>query len=296
MAEAVIAADPECRCGDGRWSHKHGSGGCRVMDCPCDKYELPRGTPANDWPLPAIEVEQAEAAGLVVRPESPAADPGLAAVLAEPEPVDEPAPEPVPVVADPVAQAESVEQVAGIDAHLADPEPTDDEVADEIDRAEDAAEIERLTAELDAARREAAEAQNRAGHQRAKHDECRRRADRLDAQLRDATTELEQVRSEKTRLAGQLAPRLADLDQALGEVARLRRELNGANAVRQHAQDALDEAIRTGTSAAANVLYRYDADQCTTEACGSRYTVPVEHPHPLTPVTVLVVRREVPGA
>ena len=29
--------------------------------------------PADDWPLPAVEIEDAEQAGLVVRPESPAA-------------------------------------------------------------------------------------------------------------------------------------------------------------------------------------------------------------------------------
>ena len=37
-------------------------------------HEAQRDTPppADDWPLPAVEIEEAEAAGLVVRPESPA--------------------------------------------------------------------------------------------------------------------------------------------------------------------------------------------------------------------------------
>ncbi|MBM0275129.1 hypothetical protein [Micromonospora tarensis] len=76
------------------------------------------------------------------------------------------------------------------------------------------------------------------------------------------------------------------------EVLRLRAELDRVNADRQRAQDVVDEAT-WGSPQASLVLWRYDADQCLTEGCGSRYTVPTEHPHPLTPVTVLVVRREV---
>lgn len=36
------------------------------------RHAAPEPT-ADEWPLPAVEIEQAEAAGLVVRPESPAA-------------------------------------------------------------------------------------------------------------------------------------------------------------------------------------------------------------------------------
>lgn len=78
------------------------------------------------------------------------------------------------------------------------------------------------------------------------------------------------------------------VDELTATVDRLRIELDRANAARQLAQDALDDATRTGPA----VLWQYDADQC--EKCGRRYTVPADdHPHPLTPVTVLVVRRPV---
>ncbi|MGW3608974.1 hypothetical protein ACWD6N_03645 [Micromonospora sp. NPDC005163] len=297
-------------CGCPQFNHRLGKKGCKDPECGCAKYEPPKGKPAAEpavlvvdpaSPVPGVVVERPDGPDLGVcvggfEPAQPG-DVDLPVEPEQPEPIDHPVP------------------CRG--CHACEPEPTDDEVADEIDRAEGAAEIEQLHAELSEIRAalgvdeatspmEAISAVlNRAGHYRAKRDHERRRADRIDAALRDAAVELEQVRADKVRLAGQLAPRLADLDQALGEVSKLRQvnvELGRARAEadqlrreRDKAQGAYDDAIRTGTAAAANVLYRYDADQCTTDGCGSRYTVPVDHRHPLTPVTVLIVRREVPG-
>ncbi|MCX5066941.1 hypothetical protein OOJ91_13900 [Micromonospora lupini] len=320
---AVVDAGPCRGCGCEQWNHRMGRKGCKDAVCGCGKYEPPKAAPAD--PLKAAYEQTVEELGRGFDVES-----GLAAVLAEPEPVDEPEPEPVPVVADPVAQADSVEQVAAIDAQLAEPDraepptvadrpmPPKDFLAAHTHVSDRAAAgygwqqgylaaQAATAAELTAARHEAAEALNRAGHLRAKRDEERRQADRLDGELRNAVAELEQVRAEKTRLAGQLAPRLADLDQALGELAKLRNvnvELGRAHAeidrlsrerddARKALKNTADAYVQTSIAAATNVLYRYDANQCTTEGCGSRYTVPVDHPHRLTPVTVLVVRREV---
>lgn len=97
----------------------------------------------------------------------------------------------------------------------------------------------------------------------------------------------------RQHLAAELGQARSRITELTAEVDRLRAQLDVVNASRLRALDALDEATRISL---AEVLLRYDADQCTTDRCGSRYTVPVDHPHPLTPVTVLVVRREVTGA
>ncbi|MFE7874452.1 hypothetical protein ACFUYE_29400 [Micromonospora humida] len=92
---------------------------------------------------------------------------------------------------------------------------------------------------------------------------------------------------------------LADeLDTERATVGPLRTELGRAHARAQRLKGQLDEAVTSGVAAASRVLWRYDASQCLAEGCGVRYTVPAaEHEHPLVPVTVLVVRREVvPGA
>lgn len=102
----------------------------------------------------------------------------------------------------------------------------------------------------------------------AERDDARRERDLLQSRL-------DIIRQERRRefLAHQVLTLTAERDELTAEVGRLRTELDRA-----------DVALAAGW-----VLHRYDAQQCQT--CGSRYTVPVEHPHPLTPVTVLVVRR-----
>lgn len=147
-AELLPDAGP-CRqvgCGDGQWSHKRGRFGCREVGCGCDKYlPPPAGTVEADpaSPVPGVVEQRPDDAdpgqpeggfepaqpGDVLLPcgtesarrrhlahgqECAVCDPSLAQVMAEPEPVDEPEPDPVPVVADPVAQAEYVRQVAAI--------------------------------------------------------------------------------------------------------------------------------------------------------------------------------------
>ncbi|KXK63385.1 hypothetical protein AWW66_03465 [Micromonospora rosaria] len=82
-----------------------------------------------------------------------------------------------------------------------------------------------------------------------------------------------------------------ELDSERATVAHLRTELGRATARGQRHKAQLDEAVIAGVTAATRVLWRYDASQCVAEGCGSRYTVPVEHEHPLIPVTVLVVHR-----
>ncbi|MGW5556892.1 hypothetical protein ACWER9_06670 [Micromonospora sp. NPDC003944] len=294
---AVVDAGACGECGCGQWNHRLGKKGCKDPGCGCGKYEPPKDAPAEPEPSDA-EVEAAETALDRDKPccsEGPDAPHHRECPVGErPTLVVDPG-SPVPGVVDvrpddtdPGVPVGGFEPAEPGDADLpVAVEPTDDEVADEIDRAEATAEIERLHAEL-------AEIRSALG-------------------VDEVTSPMEAIRAfgrEITRLTTVLGDRTRErdgfevqrdqayerVDELTERARRLRRELNGANAGRLHAQDALDEAIRTGTTAAANVLFRYDADQCTTEGCGSRYTVPVDHQHPLTPVTVLVVRREVPGA
>lgn len=281
---AVVDAGPCGGCGCGQWDHRQGKKGCKDPGCGCGKYEPPKGAPANDWPLPVAEVEQAEAAGLVVRPESPAADPALAGARAELEPAG-----PVPVVvADPAARAAYVEQVA------ADrPMPPADFLAAHTMVGERAAAgygwQEGYLAGHAASAAERDEARRTRDGFEVQRDQAYERVDELVAEL----GRTEATRQRLAQLLDKTAAALADeRAEHLNAVGRLRAELDRVNADRQRAQDALDEAEWTGPQASL-VLWRYDADQCTTEACGSRYTVPTQHPHPLTPVTVLVVRREV---
>ena len=201
--------DPDCRCGDGRWSHKRGAGGCRVMDCPCGKYDPPK-------------VDQS----------------------------GEPTTELVQPAAVPVTPAESADLLGGA-----------------LDLAR--RQLEQVTRERNAAQAEL-------------EQYCAADLDRRRAQL-----------EARQHLAAELGQARSRINELTAEVDRLRAELDVVNASRLRALDALDEAARISL---AEVLLRYDADQCTTDGCGSRYTVPVEHEHPLTPVTVLVVRREAPGA
>ncbi|MEU6387689.1 hypothetical protein ABZ847_29500, partial [Streptomyces bauhiniae] len=92
------------------------------------------------------------------------------------------------------------------------------------------------------------------------------------------------IRQERRRehLAHQVLTLTGERDQAQARVAELE----------AHVARLLGHM---GPGDPGRALVRYDADQC--EACGFRTTVPeLQHEHPLTPVTVLVVRREVPSA
>ncbi|TDC35677.1 hypothetical protein E1211_15335 [Micromonospora sp. 15K316] len=110
---------------------------------------------------------------------------------------------------------------------------------------------------------------------------------RLAAERDQAVGEAEEAQRRAERLGG-------ELDAATATIGRLSRDLAHANAGWTRARQSLNEAIRKGTESATRVIRKYDADEC--ETCGYRTTVPIDHEHPLTPVTVLIVRREVPGA
>lgn len=119
-------------------------------------------------------------------------------------------------------------------------------------------------------------------------------ADRVDelatdyAGLNSAYTKAVGDAEDAQRRAEQLA---GELDSAQATIARLTADLARANSRQQRTKTQLDEAVRVGTAAAARVRWRYDARHCDT--CGFRTTVAdLDHEHPLTPVTVLVVERD----
>ncbi|WP_139128960.1 hypothetical protein [Micromonospora nigra] len=290
-----------CRwCPHGQWSHKRGRGGCRELDCACGQYQADPAAPAV---VPAAGVVEADPASPVpgvadVRPDD--ADPGvqvagvepaqpgdvdlpvlrathptLAEVLAEPEPVGEPEPAPPVVVASPAAQAAHARQVAATDAQLAvDDDPTPPAPAADVD-PEPAAEPEPtiVLTQAEAARLHAELEQRRADEEQIRQLTAER--DRL-------ASRLDIIRQERRRehLAHQVMTLTAERDEARGRVVELE----------EHVGRLLDHM---GPGDPDRALVRYDADQC--EACGFRTTVPgLRHEHPLIPVTVLVVRREVP--
>lgn len=148
------------------------------------------------------------------------------------------------------------------------------------------ADVSRLREEL------AEERRSRAGAV-AQRDEAIKRVDELSTDLTGAHAALTRADGEAEEAQRRAQALAAELDTERARANRLERQLDGAKAGRQHAQATLAETIHASVTAAANVLWRYDAHQC--EHCGSRYTEPVTHEHPLTPVTVLVVRREVAG-
>lgn len=85
---------------------------------------------------------------------------------------------------------------------------------------------------------------------------------------------------------------LAELDDAAklrARVAVLEDLLDQTCAARDRFRRERDQERRANLATATRALWRYDAEQCQT--CGYRTTVPVAHAHPLTPVTVLIVRR-----
>ncbi|MEW2442812.1 hypothetical protein [Micromonospora marina] len=325
-ATATLPDAGLCRwCPHPQWSHKRGKGGCRELDCVCDKYEVdPAVQRAEKERVLTAVVDVCEEQADKARTELAGLRGDLAAVEAEPEPVDEPKPEPepVPVVVDPAAQAEHAEQVAAIDEQLAQPEPEqveDDELPDwggpenEWWRGEHqrlSASIERLTTDRDrlagqlgARLRELDDAQTRIERQR--HDLRIVAAERSEAQatVERLTTELAEER-ERTRDAEHAAKTareaVVDLRRALAEqqqntvdVPQLRADLEQAIADRQRVQQQYDDAVRNGLAAALRVLWQYPARQCLTDGCGFRTTVPdLDHEHPLTAVAVIVAERD----
>ncbi|MEV4197049.1 hypothetical protein [Micromonospora globbae] len=339
---AVLPDAGTCRwCPHGQWSHKRGKGGCRELDCICDRYGPPK-----DAPVPGV-IEN--------RPDD--ADPAVCVGGFEPA---QPGDVDLPGVADPAAQAAYVEQVAAIDAQ---PAESDDDrlpchrcndlvltlssdglcdgcVAEDDEAIRRRADVERLTVQLEQAYERVDELETELGRiYGALHiDRDRDAAEVIEGRrvrLRDAENDLLDVRgilapngypsripadvsmvpavapavqwladrvdeltAERDQAAGaakdaqRRAERLAgELDAAQAAIVRLSADLGRANADRQRARAAVDDAVRAGTAAAARVVRRYDAEQC--ETCGYRTTVPIDHEHPLEPVTVLIVRREV---
>ncbi|MEU8264443.1 hypothetical protein AB0C02_27955 [Micromonospora sp. NPDC048999] len=331
-AAALPDAGPcrTCRCA--QWGHKRGKSGCKECGV-CDRYLPPKAHPKST-PAPEASAEPTSVAELpdedveawnadALTPEHPT----LAEVEAEPEPVDEPDPLAAEVVADPAAQAAHADQVAAIDAQLAQPGPTDGELADEIDQAESAVEVEQLRGDVErygdilhetakvlgiapdddgdnydeipieaaAAQRARAVAVHRRNEDRA---ELERQAAADVERRREHHEHVQRLAVERDQAVGAAEDAQRRAEHLAGELeaanARLAADLAAANARQVKTRRALDNAIRTGAAAAARVLWRYDASQCLT--CGSRYTVPVDHEHPLTPVTVLVVARDLAEA
>lgn len=128
-------------------------------------------------------------------------------------------------------------------------------------------------------------------------EEAQRRADALASELRSLEAEITAVTGQRDQAVADLERIGTELIAARREAKaatrarhRIRDELDAATLARLRLQEDLDEVILAGVAAAANVRQRYDAEQC--ETCGFRTTVPIDHEHPLTPVIVLVVRRE----
>jgi hypothetical protein len=354
-AEATTLVDAgTCRwCPHGQWSHKRGKGGCRELDCICDKYTPPKDEPAAA-PVPGEVVD------------GPAV-PGPSECLGEPEPA-QPADVELPPADPEPSRGELLARMTreSIDLGTYDlAVPADEPVKAEPDRtgqvirdvgqaiAADRDEIRRLRIQLRAAdgtiarqKRELAQARRERDGMRVQRDQAYGRVEEQDVQLGriraalgpdlDADADLAEavggLRYEANRLEAladaqraahlETATAMAAAEQRVDELStdlagahaaltradgeaeeaqrraqaranRLERQLAGAKAGRQHAQQTLSEAIQAGTEAATRVLWRYDAEQC--QDCGFRSTVPVVHEHPLEPVTVLVVRREVAG-
>ncbi|WP_431976146.1 hypothetical protein [Micromonospora haikouensis] len=302
MAEVTALPDAgQCRwCPHGQWSHKRGRGGCRELDCVCDKYQAdPAAEQAERERVLTAVAEVCERQAAQARTE-----------LAELAPVLEVDPDsPVPGVAgERPDDVDPGEPVAGFEP--AQPGDVDLEPAAGPDPAlaQAVAVAEALAAERDAARRECDRLQSRLdiirqerrrehlAHQvatlTAERDEARRERDAAVVQRDQAYERVDELDGELGQVRGALD---ADVDDDLVVVCgRLRTELGRANARAQGAKTRLDKAIVAGTEAATRVLWRYDAEQCLD--CGSRFTTWVDHEHPLVPVTVLVVAREVPGA
>ncbi|MFI6819757.1 hypothetical protein ACIBJE_02245 [Micromonospora sp. NPDC050187] len=344
-AEAATLIDAgTCRwCPHGQWSHKRGKGGCRELDCVCDKYEAPKGTapaPADDWPLPVAEVESAEAAGLVVRAESPANEAGVpvsAVERAEPERTR------AELVADLTAQSielgtydlavpagvrtpSTCAYPNGEDEGEHDHALCEDVVAERAEPAAAAAPTSTGTDRTGQVIRDVGRAV--AADIAAQQDEIRRLRIQLRAadgtiadqkrKLARVERERDKVRAELTEVAGERDEAVVQRDQAyerveeqdieLGRVRaalivavdedpveaieRLRARLTGARERVGELERCVARLLAPADVAdPERVLWAYDARQCQT--CGSRYTADVDHEHPLTPVTVLIVRRGV---
>ncbi|MFI2663697.1 hypothetical protein [Micromonospora carbonacea] len=319
---APVDLGPCETCGCGQWQHRQGKKGCKDVGCGCGKYEPPKA-----GPVPAVAVrrtaatcaypngedegehdhalcedvvaERAELAGVVdADPDSPVpgvagerpddADPGEPVGGPEPaqpgdvdlEPADEPdAKPPMPpadfltahtMVGERAAAGAGWQEgyLAGQAAAAAGPDPA---------LAQAVAVAEALAAERDDARRE---------------------RDRL-------ASRLDIIRQERRRehLAHQVATLTDELEQARAVLAE---ENAGHRATLRLLAEARDRVVELeahvarllghmGPGDPGRALVRYDADQCLT--CGFRTTVPgLQHEHPLVPVSVLVVPREVSGA
>lgn len=261
-ATALVDAGPCQACGDDQFDHKRGRGGCKVPGCGCGAYERPE--PAPRLPNPDASSSQVRNTGPALE-----VDPGSSV------PSEVPPAEPERTRAELVADltAQSIELGTYDMAVPGDGEPTCAYPLGEDQGEHDHALCEDVVAER-SEQETATESVYCADERCAQADLARRRTSH----------------ERQMRLAAERDEARVRVDALTATVARLRDDLNRATLGRQRAQDALDEAVRAGTAAATRVLWRYDAEQC--ETCGSRYTVPVQHEHPLTPVTVLVVRRE----
>ncbi|MFI1195493.1 hypothetical protein ACH4T9_19860 [Micromonospora sp. NPDC020750] len=178
----------------------------------------------------------------------------------------------VPVVADPAAY---VEQVADLAAEL-----TEERAGHQIT----AAILGRVRADL--------------ADERGKHEQTELARQKFAQLLDEVAAKLADERAAHHRTAGQAEDAERRAEALAGELAaeraaadRLRADLARATTRAQRTKTQLDEAVTAGVTAATRVMWRYDASQCLTEGCGARYTVPVDHEHPLFPVTVLVAHR-----
>lgn len=313
-AAAEAAALPDagpCRtCDCAQWGHKRGRGGCKECGV-CDKYLPPKSTPAvlaeHARQVAAIDAQLAE-------PDDDRRD----GCVAE---IERPTGERDAVLAQAVAVAEALA------AERDDARRERDRLQSRLDiirqeRRRDhlAHQVLTLTAERDQAVVQRDQAYERVDEQATELGRIHaalgiesdgdpvEAVERLAAELGEATTKAVRLTVELERAGAQLLEgrtATASLHRALtdqeqhdarqlgaqaAELARLRDELDRTNTSRRQAQDALDDAYRAGLAAAMRVMWRYDAVQCLT--CGSRYTALVDHEHPLTPVTVLVVERD----
>ena len=220
-------------CGDVQWDHKRGKGGCKVPGCGCDKYEPPKTAPAAELePVaePAVEfarpvgfasdIDQAERDELTGR-----THPTLAEVEAEPDRPDDPEPAPVPVVADPAAQAEGQRLVAIVDealGPLAEAWEAEQPQSCEVPGHEVGPDgtcvpadvrMERLTGERDAVLAQAVEVAEALAAER---DDARRDRDRLQSERDRLQSRLDIIRQERRRehLAHQVPTLTAERDAA----------------------------------------------------------------------------------
>ncbi|QDY06136.1 hypothetical protein FJK98_02300 [Micromonospora sp. HM134] len=302
-----------CRwCGDPQWRHKRGKAGCQEPECGCDKYLPPKSPPTKPEPTCAypngedggehdhamcedVVAERAELAGVVesdpaspvpgvadVRPDGP--DLGVQVAGFEPARPDDVDLEPLPERGvDPAADLREADAALRI-------------TEAEVDRLH--GELRRLEVELGRARGEADRMAQSVIGACQERDLARREHDGAIVQRDQAYERVEELDVELGRIRGALG---VDVDVDLADAARDRvaavMRLSAQLACRTDEVEQLRGALtRAKGGWDVGTLWRYDARQC--ETCGFRTTVPgLRHEHPLVPVTVLVVRREVvPGA